>query len=163
MEHAIWLMFYKIIQFGRIRTELFIDFFLNCFVQTLIKLNLGYNQLGAEGARHIACALRKNTVRIVLFFLFFNVIDILLIQTLKELFLNNNSIGNVGAEYMADTLKENTVRILIRFVCCSLLILQTLTTLSLSETGVGKSGAYFGNVLRNNTVNKIVQLSFVFE
>ncbi len=37
-------------------------------IQTLTKLNLEYNQIGVDGARHLAQALQNNTVRDLLFF-----------------------------------------------------------------------------------------------
>ncbi len=36
-------------------------------IQTLITLNLQYNNIGDEGAQHLAQALQNNTVRQVLF------------------------------------------------------------------------------------------------
>jgi len=36
---------------------------LSYFIQTLTTLNLGWNEIGAQGARYLAEALRQNTVR----------------------------------------------------------------------------------------------------
>ncbi|CAF1077600.1 unnamed protein product [Adineta steineri] len=56
---------------------------------TLTTLNLGSNQIGAIGAKHVTDRLRDTT-------------------TLTELDLNQNQIGDVGAQYLADALKNNT-------------------------------------------------------
>ncbi len=71
---------------------------LHFFTQTLTTLNLGYNQIGAVGAQHLAGALRNNTVTLILssslsypHLHFFT-------QTLTTRYLAGNKIGDNGAE-----------------------------------------------------------------
>ena len=60
-------------------------------MQTLAVLNLNDNQIGNEGAKRLAKAIRDNTVIIIFCFMFLSHLQ-LITQTLKEIQLWNNTI-----------------------------------------------------------------------
>ncbi|CAF1010907.1 unnamed protein product [Adineta ricciae] len=92
---------------------------------TLTTLNLSGNRIGAEGAQHIADALRTNT-------------------TLTTLNLHQNGIGDEGAQHLADTLRTKT----------------RLTTLNLSWNEIGDEGAqHLADTLRTNTTLTTLNLN----
>ena len=80
------------------------------WLQTLSQLNLGYNEIGAEGARYLSEALQKNTVswNQHCFMFFLNHI-LYSLQTLLLLDLGFNEIGDKGAQYLSEALQKNTV------------------------------------------------------
>lgn len=82
-------------------------------MQTLTKLNLGSNQIGDEGAHHIAAALRNNTV--TMFNSLFSKFSLKYcdMQAIQVLYLQWNRIGAVGARHIANTLQNNKVIFLI--------------------------------------------------
>jgi hypothetical protein len=59
----------------------------NCYFYSTV--NLDYNNIGAEGAKYVAEALKVNT-------------------SLTEICLDDNEIGAEGAKYVAEALKVNT-------------------------------------------------------
>ncbi|CAF4318322.1 unnamed protein product, partial [Rotaria magnacalcarata] len=61
---------------------------------TLTTLNLGYNDINAEGAQYLADALRNNT-------------------TLTTLNLGYNDINAEGGQYLADALRTNNVSLIL--------------------------------------------------
>ena len=65
---------------------------------SLIKLNLGYNQIGPEGAQALATALEHNL-------------------SLTELGLGDNQIGSEGAQALASALQTNSSLIKLYLVC----------------------------------------------
>ena len=71
-------------------------------------LNLGNNQIEAQGARHLADALTKNMVTHFLHSLFSLSFPVFT-QTLTTLYLKNNKIGDQGAQHLADALTNNKV------------------------------------------------------
>ena len=80
------------------------------FSQTLNTLNLTSNQIGSQGAKHLANALEHNSVigTPPLFFSFNYSLTIIL-QMLITLHLAVNQIGAQGTEHLANALKHNNV------------------------------------------------------
>src|SRR5262249_16121622 len=86
----------------------------NCKVHTL---NLSWNQIGAEGAKWLAEALKVNTeccLKAKICIHFFTCLSLLLC-ILKDLnckiqilYLRDNKIGAEGAKWLAEALKVNT-------------------------------------------------------
>ena len=74
--------------------------------QTLTTLDLYLNEIGAEGARHLADTLQINKVRLISYPL---IADFHLNQTLTTLLLIDNQIGNEGAQHLANALQTNRV------------------------------------------------------
>lgn len=77
-------------------------------LQTLLKLNLEVNWIGASGMKYIADALEKNRVNnttINIFSLHF----LFSYQTLTALNLTRCNIGPVGTKYLANALMKNQV------------------------------------------------------
>jgi Ran GTPase-activating protein (RanGAP) involved in mRNA processing and transport len=77
-------------------------------IQTLKGLELYSNQIGDQGVKHLADALKSNQVNehvfqtyLIKYFLF--------LKTLSVLALGNNKIGDEGAKYLAEALQNNTV------------------------------------------------------
>ncbi|CAF1065560.1 unnamed protein product [Adineta steineri] len=68
-------------------------------MQAITTLNLDWNKIGADGAQHLADALRTN-------------------KTLTTLNLDWNEIGADGAQYIADILRHNTVTIHLFLIYC---------------------------------------------
>jgi Leucine Rich repeat len=69
-------------------------------------LNIKHNQIGDNGAKHLADALKDNTVRFpTLSQIYFPILP----QTLTTLVLADNQIGRNGAQYIADILRNNKV------------------------------------------------------
>jgi hypothetical protein len=80
-----------------------------CFSQTLTKLDLNYNQIGAVRAKHLADVLRNNTVSLILSSSISYTHRQVFTQTLTTLDLHERRIGAVGAQHLADALRNNTV------------------------------------------------------
>ena len=85
-------------------------------IQTLTRLDLSNNQIGAQGVQYLSNALQKNKVRekkdiLSQLFQFFTV------QTLTTLDLSNNQIGDKGVQYLSEGLQKNKVRQKNRFGC----------------------------------------------
>jgi len=72
-------------------------------------LNLENNQIGNEGARYLADALKINNVRIVFHLILLIIISFIFIQTLTELNISCNHIDDEGAKHLADALITNNV------------------------------------------------------
>jgi len=68
-------------------------------------LNLYDNQVGSQGALHLANALQNNIVRAIFSLHHSNVF----VQSLEILNLYNNSISDEGTEYIANALQMNRV------------------------------------------------------
>ena len=93
-----------------IRTALLlIQSFIHYFPQTLTYVDLYANEIGDQGAEHLANALQQNKVTrfILLFFLFNHSFTIL--QILITLNLEHDKIGDQGAEHLANALQQNKV------------------------------------------------------
>jgi Ran GTPase-activating protein (RanGAP) involved in mRNA processing and transport len=75
-------------------------------MQTLTTLLLWCNNIGNEGARYFANALKQNQVTTVTSH---TIIQSYFIQTLTILNLDRNEIGDQGAQHLADALKQNQV------------------------------------------------------
>ena len=78
-------------------------------MQTLVKLNLERNSIHDTGAKHLADALRHNTVRETSLLIHVTSMSVLPMQTLLTLNLDGNKITNMGAVDLAEALKSNTV------------------------------------------------------
>jgi len=78
--------------------------------QTLTTLDLGGNQIRAEGAQAIAQALEKNQVREIFSFFISISYSFYLSQTLTILNLRLNKIRAEGAQAIAQALERNQVR-----------------------------------------------------
>jgi Ran GTPase-activating protein (RanGAP) involved in mRNA processing and transport len=90
--------------------------FIHEFSQTLTTLALVGNQIGAQGAEHLANALQKNKVTLFTPLNFLcNCAFINFPQTLRTLKLYNNKIGAQGAEHLANALQQNKVTLLTLF------------------------------------------------
>jgi len=76
-------------------------------IKTLTTLHLSYNEIGHEGAKHIANALQCN--KVIYFLLFATPSKRHFIQTLTTLYLSYNRIGDQGVKHLANALRENTV------------------------------------------------------
>lgn len=88
---------------------LFLAFIPRHSTQTLTILDLRYNNLGDEGAQHLADALRNNAVSIMLpSDRLCSHLDILS-QILTTLKLDCNQIGSVGIQHLVDALQNNTI------------------------------------------------------
>ena len=78
-------------------------------IQTIITLNLHYNQIGLRGAQHLANVLRQNKVIYLtesrILFLTHH-----LTQTITTLNLHYNQIGPQGAEHLGNALHQNKVK-----------------------------------------------------
>jgi Ran GTPase-activating protein (RanGAP) involved in mRNA processing and transport len=84
--------------------------------QALIMLDLYLNEIGAEGARHLADALKINTVRSFFYPFITSASFSFKIQALTTLNLVDNNIGNQGAQYLANALEINRVRVLFDWI-----------------------------------------------
>ncbi len=107
-RHNIWHKHYRTIWWDNFSFDrLYIHHDIS--IQKLTTLDLRRNEIGAEGARHLAQALQNNTVRQVLF----RSTDIhhdISIQTLTTLDLQENNIGDEGVQNLAQALQNNAVR-----------------------------------------------------
>ena len=107
----LWWLFFQRIQYHRYLFHLKrFHFIIVCFVQTITKLSLSFNEIHDEGAEIIGDILKKNIVMQI----FFQWIILLIgpccvIQALKILDIGANDIGIKGTEYLANALKENMV------------------------------------------------------
>ncbi|CAF1572133.1 unnamed protein product, partial [Adineta ricciae] len=123
-------------------------------IQTLTTLNLYYNKIGAEGAQHLANALRTNT-------------------TLTTLDLSCNRIGAEGAQHLANALRTNTTLTTLdlykneigaegaQHIADSLRTNATLTTHNLSSNQIGDEGAkHVADALRTNTTLTTLALTW---
>lgn len=88
-------------------------------------LNLGNNQIGDEGAGHLANGLKTNTVGAILHSSFSLEPAAFIEQVLTTLKLYGNEIGPIGAQHLAVALKYNTVNIV---MCLTLFISTILRT-----------------------------------
>ena len=84
------------------------------FIQTLTKLNLGFNGISDAGAQYLADALRNSKVSETLFpfhplRLFYLWEYLSFIQTLTRLDLCSNRISDIGMQYLADGLRNSKV------------------------------------------------------
>ncbi len=77
-------------------------------------MHLSYNDIGRQGAAHIANALRCN--KVIYFLLFATSSKRLFIQTLTTLYLSYNRIGDQGVQHLSNALRENTVIDLLFFL-----------------------------------------------
>ena len=92
---------------------------------SLTEIGLGWDNIGAEGAKYVAEALKVNT-------------------SLTEIHLGSNSIGDEGAKYVAQALKVNT----------------SLTEIHLDYNDIGDEGAeYVAEALKVNTSLTEIDLS----
>ena len=79
--------------------------------QTLTTLDLRHDQIGDNGAQHLADAFRNNRVSLFLsYFSSFHHIHFFT-QALTTLDLGNNRIGDEGAQHLADALRNNTMTV----------------------------------------------------
>jgi Ran GTPase-activating protein (RanGAP) involved in mRNA processing and transport len=81
--------------------------------QTLTTLDLSDNEIGADGAQHLADALRNNTVTVILHSSISYMHLYFCTQTLTTLDLSDNEIGADGAQHLADALRNNTVTLIL--------------------------------------------------
>ncbi len=88
----------------------FYHIYLSFFIQTLTILNLEYNAIADEGAKHLGEGLKENKVRQNQSLRFYHIHLSYFIQTLTILNLEGNKIENIGAEHLGEGLKENKVR-----------------------------------------------------
>jgi Ran GTPase-activating protein (RanGAP) involved in mRNA processing and transport len=79
------------------------------FIQKLTYLHLGWNLIGDEGAKHLADALRQNTVKYISSPYLCHYDLLFFIQTLTKLDIGGNQIGEKGANDLATALKDNMV------------------------------------------------------
>ena len=87
---------------------------LRFLLQTLIRIDLSGNKIGYEGAKHLAEALRNNTVATILSCHIFTCTHVhFFTQTLSTLALVCDRIGSEGAKCLADALKHNTVTLIL--------------------------------------------------
>ena len=120
---------------------------------TLQNLYLGSNNIGNNGAKHIADALKDNT-------------------TLQTLGLDMNNIGDNGAKHIADALKDNTTLHTLylsfnkigangaKHIAGALNINTTLQTLSLGHNKIGANGAgHIVGALKYNTTLQELDLA----
>ncbi|CAM4793083.1 unnamed protein product [Rotaria magnacalcarata] len=120
---------------------------------TLTTLNLERNNIGAEGAQHLAQALHNNTALTILNLQFNNIDDEAVRHlaqelhkhtTLTTLNLGGNDIGAEGAQHLAEALHSNT----------------TLRALGLEWNNIGAEGAqHLAQALHNNTVRQFLFFS----
>ena len=89
-------------------------------MQTLTKLDLGNNEIGALGAEHLAKALCVNKVA-EMFTIFIHIYQILLMQTLITLNFGGEDMGNIigpaGTKQIANALRLNQVIETALFIC----------------------------------------------
>ena len=84
---------------------------------SVTSISLSNNNLGPEGAKHIADALKQNT-------------------SVSTIYLDNTNLGPEGAKHIADALKQNT----------------SVSTISLFNTNLGPEGAkHIAEALKQNT------------
>ena len=125
--------------------------------QTLNTLDLGGNQIGAEGAKDVADALRVNRVSPI--FSSSTQIDFFT-QTLNTLDLGYNKIGDEGAKCLSDALRVNRVSRIFSSSTQIDFFTQTLNILNLKWNGIGDQGAeHLSAALRNNMVSRIFSSS----
>lgn len=68
------------------------------------------NEIGDEGAKEFAIALKSNKVGLKKSLLFAKIVDSFVAKALQLLDIGSNNIGNQGAQDLAQMLSENTVR-----------------------------------------------------
>jgi Ran GTPase-activating protein (RanGAP) involved in mRNA processing and transport len=104
----ILLNFFKTIRWFTALLHLSIHFF-DFHIQSITQLNLSRNNIGDEGAKHLAEVLRNNKVihctSSSISFIYFH----FHIQTITQLNLEFNRIGDEGAKYLAEVLRNNQV------------------------------------------------------
>ncbi|CAF0751735.1 unnamed protein product [Adineta steineri] len=132
---------------------------------TLTTLNLGWNEIGDQGAQDLANALQINKVTTILVSasssLHF-IIHILFTQTLTTLDIAGNQIGAKGAQDLANALQINKVTTILvslplHSTSTSTLFTQTLTTLNIGANQIGDQGAQdLANALQINKVTTIL-------
>jgi uncharacterized membrane protein len=87
---------------------IFVIFLVNFFTQTLTTLLRSNNQIGDDGAQHLAEVLRKKKVMTEL--IWSNTYSFYLFtQTIAVLTLHQNRIKDIGVQYLADALRSNEV------------------------------------------------------
>ncbi|CAF1086986.1 unnamed protein product [Rotaria sordida] len=117
---------------------------------TLLTLNLGQNHIGYKGAQYMADVLRHN-------------------KTLKDISLDENNIGDEGVKHLADALRNNqlmhreiTKRVRSPFLACNFITsrsIQTLKNLKVSSNKIGGKGAqYLIEVSQQNQALKELNL-----
>ncbi|CAF3923814.1 unnamed protein product [Adineta steineri] len=122
------------------------------FDQTVTTLELGGNEIGNQGAQHLANALEGNKTLTTIYLGGNKIGDqgvqhlghsLEINKTLTTLYLRGNKIGAKGAQHLANALESN----------------KTLTILYLGGNKIGDQGAeYLGNALRMNKVTTILVL-----
>jgi hypothetical protein len=106
--HNMLLMHYRITRWEKLTSHRsYINYYLS--IQTLTTLDLGWNYIGNEGAKHLAHALQSNIVRQV-FLPQSHIHCYALIQAPITLNLQSNGISAEGAQHVACGLQSNTVR-----------------------------------------------------
>jgi Ran GTPase-activating protein (RanGAP) involved in mRNA processing and transport len=80
----------------------------NFLSQTLKKLDLSGNEIGDQGANHLATALKNNMVNHI-FYSFIPLASVFFTQTLTQLRLYKNRIRDQGAIDLASALENNKV------------------------------------------------------
>lgn len=133
--------------------------FILTIIQTLKILNIASNQIECEGVKHLANALKHNTVFLHQFQFYASLTKQFIystIQALTTLYLGWNKIEQYSALYLADSLKDNTVypKVFFMLFFTSLCqVIQTLTTLNLAFNQIGDIGAqHLADALEHNKV-----------
>ncbi len=101
--------------------DLFVHHFILLFKQTVTSLKFDRNHIDNEEAKHLAEAIRNNTVikiRSPHFFLYISSF----FQILLTIDLSYNQIDDEGIEYIANVLQNNKVNNIISFVSILLLL-----------------------------------------
>ncbi len=76
-------------------------------MQTITKLNLEWNGIGDEGAKHLADALENNKV---IHCTFSSISFHPQLQTITKLDLDSNKIGSEGVKHLAEAIRKNQVK-----------------------------------------------------
>lgn len=107
-------------------------------MQALKRITLESNNIGDDGAKYLAFALRNNTVTLIHIRKFdYAISHLLYVQTVTKLNLSRNIICIDGGQYLLNELQNNIVSLTTFFFISTFSDVQTLTDLTLSNNRSG--------------------------